>query len=310
LKLNAVEQYRKHFSDILTHCRSFARAYRADASVSPKQLTGAFVRLRSEKRTAMARVISEKIWHSTKVSNIQPKEWRSEYAWLVAIAYVDGTFEADARDVWARAYAYSRPDWSAEKVAQLLDEFEHVGLLQRAKDEDGRVWGYWTGSDKFTPPPSKWKHYRSGKLDLFTAGVHKVNTDAAQSVAQVHTEGELCAGSTCIDVGSSTRTCSCIGTCVCKASKSSETALQQQPQKQEREREAFTSKPNTADATATPTPKSERKRPVLSEHDFGRQKVADAAAEFAAELAARSACSKCGIKHEGECKGEPFKKEK
>jgi hypothetical protein len=245
----------------------------------------------------MARVISEKIWHSTKIANIEPKEWRPEYAWLVAIAFVDGTFEADARDVWARAYAYSRPDWSAEKVAQLLDELERVGLLQRVTDADGRVWGYWTGSEKFTPPPSKWKHYRSGKLDLFTAGVHKVSTDAAQGIEQVHTEGELCAGSTCIGVGvgSSTRTCSCTGTCVCKATKNSETALQEQPQKQEREREAFTSKPNTAEATATP--KSERKRPVLSEHDFGRQKVSASLAEEMAEYEARPLCSKCGFKH-------------
>jgi hypothetical protein len=135
----------------------------------------------------MARVISEKIWHSTKIANIQPKEWRPEYAWLVAIAFVDGTFEADARDIWARAYAYSRPDWSAEMVAQLLDELERVGLIQRVKDADGRVWGFFTGSDNFTPPPSKKSHYKAGKRSLFSAGADAVKTLCTQGADAVQT---------------------------------------------------------------------------------------------------------------------------
>jgi hypothetical protein len=128
----------------------------------------------------MARVISEKIWHSSKLAKVQPQEWRPEYAWLVAIAYVDGTFEADPRDIWARSYAYSRPDWSAEKVAQLLDEFERVGLLQRITDKDGRVWGFWTGSDNFTPPPSKKSHYKAGKRSLFSPSANKVQPSCTQ----------------------------------------------------------------------------------------------------------------------------------
>jgi hypothetical protein len=142
----------------------------------------------------MGRVISEKIWHSSKLAKVQPQEWRPEYAWLVAIAYVDGTFEADPRDIWARSYAYSRPDWSAEKVAQLLDEFERVGLLQRITDKDGRVWGFWTGSDNFTPPPSKKSHYKAGKRSLFSQGADNVQpsyTQGADAVQPSCTPGVL-----------------------------------------------------------------------------------------------------------------------
>jgi hypothetical protein len=83
------------------------------------------------------------------------------------LAFVDGTFEADARSIWSRAYAYGRPDWDADKVAKLLDEFERVGLLQRTKDEDGRVWGFWVGSDKFLPAPAHRERYKAGKRALF-----------------------------------------------------------------------------------------------------------------------------------------------
>src|ERR1039458_8380408 len=55
-----------------------------------------------------ARVLNERVWHSEKLRNVQPASWRPEYAWLVSIAYVDGTFEADAQDIWAKAYACNR----------------------------------------------------------------------------------------------------------------------------------------------------------------------------------------------------------
>jgi hypothetical protein len=47
----------------------------------------------------MARLVSERMWHSKKISSINPKEWQPEYAWLQPMAFVDGTFEADPRDV-------------------------------------------------------------------------------------------------------------------------------------------------------------------------------------------------------------------
>lgn len=116
----------------------------------------------------MAKLFSEKAWLSTKVGNIQPVEWRPEYAWLMAISFVDGTFEADPRRIWSLAYAYNRPDWTAENVAKLLDELERVGLLLRTKDDDGRVWGFWVGADQFAPPPSHAGRYKNiGKRSLF-----------------------------------------------------------------------------------------------------------------------------------------------
>src|SRR5438094_4701928 len=116
-----------------------------------------------------ARVFSEAAWSSQKIAQIEPPEWRGEYAWLYPIALVDGTFEADARRLWAAAYATIRTDWDAAKVVLLLDEFERVGLLRRAKDENGRTWGYWVGSDKFGPTKASIKkaRYKTGRLDLF-----------------------------------------------------------------------------------------------------------------------------------------------
>jgi hypothetical protein len=115
----------------------------------------------------MARIINEAAYHSKKISNIQPPEWRAEFAWLLPLSTVDGTFEADPRDVWSRAYAFARPDWTPDKVAQLLDEFERVGLLRRTQDPDGRVWGFWVGSDNFQPKPSHLSRYKVGKRSLF-----------------------------------------------------------------------------------------------------------------------------------------------
>jgi hypothetical protein len=115
----------------------------------------------------MAKLISERVWHSKKVRNIQPPEWSAEYTWLLPIAFVDGTFEADAQDIWSRAYACIRQGWDADKVAKLLDEFERVGLLQRTTDTDGKVWGFWVGSDNFLPPPSHRERYKAGKRSLF-----------------------------------------------------------------------------------------------------------------------------------------------
>lgn len=120
-----------------------------------------------QKREHVARLISERVWHSKKLSNVHPKEWQPEYTWLLPISFVDGTFEADAQDIWARAYAYAREDWDAGKVAKLLDEFERVGLLQRTTDADGRIWGFWVGSDNFLPPPSHRERYKVGKRSLF-----------------------------------------------------------------------------------------------------------------------------------------------
>jgi hypothetical protein len=117
-----------------------------------------------------ARVFSETAWGSEKIGKIEPSEWRAEYAWLYSIAMVDGTFIAEPARIWAAAYALVRPGWDVAKVGQLLDEFQRVGLLERAKAEDGKTWGRWVGSENFQPKPERIKKagYKQGRPDLFT----------------------------------------------------------------------------------------------------------------------------------------------
>lgn len=237
----------------------------------------------------MSRVIKDNVYHSNKVSNIQPKEWRPEYSWLLPLSYVDGTFEAEAQHVWAKAYAYSRPDWSTEKVAQLLDEFERVGLLQRTKDEHGRVWGFWTGSDNFTPPPSQRSHYKQGKRDLFndTARAHleQVSTNSRAGLEQAQTDSSLCVGSVCVGVGSSVSACACVGVCVCQAPKNSENSQEQQPNQDQKpvceELSSSEAKPKTAKPKAT---QPGRSRDVMSPSKFAEAKREQSQAEIMAEI--------------------------
>lgn len=115
-----------------------------------------------------ARVFSEDAWKSEKVLNIQPAAWIPEYAWLYSIARADGTFEAAPRLVWMAAYV-GRSDWNVEQVGKLLDELERVGLLRRSKADDGKVWGFWVGSEKYGPSKERIEkaRYKKGRSDLF-----------------------------------------------------------------------------------------------------------------------------------------------
>jgi len=120
----------------------------------------------------VARIFSEDAWKSDKISKIVPSSWRPEYAWLYSIALADGTFEADAHKVWVSAYACVRPDWTCAKVEKLLKEFERVGLLRFATDENGKLWAEWIGSGKFLPTPERCKtnRYKTGRSDIFSDG--------------------------------------------------------------------------------------------------------------------------------------------
>lgn len=252
----------------------------------------------------MARVVSEKIWHSTKISKIEPAAWRPEYPWLLSLAFVDGTFEADPRDIWARAYAYGRPDWTPEKVAQLLDEFERVGLLRRTTDADGRVWGFWVGSDNFQPPPSHRERYKAGKRSLFDAsgahqgGIKEVSSAPPEPVRTPQESVPLGVG---VGVGSGVG----LGkgseeVLVCAAKNSENGQPQEQPQKQEQVKSVSFS---SSKATPTPQEQPQRQRQVLSPDEYRYQKsgAADATeravAEYAADIMTRVVCPSCGIRH-------------
>jgi hypothetical protein len=111
-------------------------------------------------------VDGEGTWHSDKIAQVQPQEFRAEFAWMLPLASANGTFECNSRCVWATSYSYNRPDITPEKVGSILDEFARVRLLFRWNAPDGKEWGYWTGIDKpgRLPPPSRLKerHQRLG----------------------------------------------------------------------------------------------------------------------------------------------------
>ena len=157
-------------------------------------------------------------------------------------------------------------DWGAEKVAQLLDEFEQVGLLQRIKDENGRVWGFWIGSDNFTPPPSKKSHYKAGKRSLFSQGADNVQTLCTQGVDDVNT---LSRESLTLGLGltlSQSLTLS-------QGLKDDQEQIQQQPQEQNIAAVSSSkATPKTVEATATTKPQG-RKRPVLPQREYGLAKT-------------------------------------
>src|SRR5712691_2009859 len=63
------------------------------------------------------------IWTSRKLANLHPGWSRPEYAWLYPIAGPNSVFEYDPRAIWARAYAFARPDKSIEDVEAVLAAF-------------------------------------------------------------------------------------------------------------------------------------------------------------------------------------------
>jgi hypothetical protein len=239
----------------------------------------------------MSRVIKDGVWLSSKLASVQPQEWRPEYVWLLIGSFVDGTFEADPARIWARAYAYSRPDWSAEKVAKLLDEFERVGLLQRTKDEQGRVWGLWTGPQYVKVSDSRKTHYAVGKSALFTQALAKVQPLVNQGLAEgqlsdnrgLH-KGRDCEPGVCVGVGVGASVCACVGVCVCQATKSSENN-QEQLQDQKPVSEEISSSKATPKTEKPKATQSGRVRDVKSPVEFAHAKAEQAAAEERASSA-------------------------
>jgi hypothetical protein len=219
-----------------------------------------------------ARILNEAIYGSKKIASVEPPEWRAEFPWLLALSNTDGTFEADAHSVWAKAYAFARPDFTSEKVGRLLDEYARVGLLLRKEDADGRLWGFWVGSDNFQPPPSKRAHYKQGKRALFSASATPEQRQDSASAApvqplctpavdKVNTKGTIVQPEFDLDFGVGVDLESDSDSDLVVATKSSENEQpQEQTQKQVRE-ENLSPEP-------TPTPKTQRLRKVLPRAEF------------------------------------------
>ncbi len=108
----------------------------------------------------------DKAWKSDKLRQL-PDRYVAEYAWMYSVALADGTFEAAPERILSDAYSYSRKGWTIKKLCKVLSEFEKVGLLQRKKDSEGKVWGFWVGSDSELPPESERHKYKQGKRYLF-----------------------------------------------------------------------------------------------------------------------------------------------
>jgi len=112
-------------------------------------------------------VDGEGLWRSDKLSQVEPHNFRSEYANLLPLAMANGSFEANPRRIWSTVYCYNRPDVTVTLVEQILAEFERVKLLFRWIDgATGKEWGYWIGIEKpgRLPTPSRLRerHERLG----------------------------------------------------------------------------------------------------------------------------------------------------
>lgn len=102
-----------------------------------------------------SRVINgDALWTSRKIAQVEPLEFRSEYSWMYAVAESNGVFELDARAIWARCYAFARPNIDFTKVEAILTEFERVKLLFPF-EQDGHSYAYWTGSNRPGRRPRK-----------------------------------------------------------------------------------------------------------------------------------------------------------
>jgi hypothetical protein len=108
-------------------------------------------------------VDGEALWLSNKLRQV-PEQFRAEYANLLPLALANGTFECDARKIWARVYIYNRPGVTLQDVEAILESFERAKMLFRWRTEDGAIWGYWIGIDKpgRLPSGTDWKHAAKG----------------------------------------------------------------------------------------------------------------------------------------------------
>lgn len=106
------------------------------------------------------RLIGDAMWRSRKIASLPPAA-KAEYSWMYQVAHYNGAFELDARDIWVRAYAYNRPEITIAQVEGFLTAFVDAKLLF-TWEENGKRWGWWTGSDKpgRMPRPSWQKRYQ------------------------------------------------------------------------------------------------------------------------------------------------------
>jgi hypothetical protein len=86
------------------------------------------------------------LWRSRKLLLV-PAEYRGEYANLLPLADVNGSFECDAASVYSDVYSYNRTTITPVDVTVMLEAFEAAGMLVRWKQE-GKIWGHFIGIQK------------------------------------------------------------------------------------------------------------------------------------------------------------------
>src|SRR5260370_20500603 len=98
-------------------------------------------------------VDGEVIWGSSKIASL-PVWAKAEYANWIPLALANGVFECDVRSIWARVYSFNRPEVTPDQVQQILGVFEKSQLIQRFKEKNGTIWGYFIGIQKEGRPPT------------------------------------------------------------------------------------------------------------------------------------------------------------
>ena len=85
------------------------------------------------------------MWASDKLAACA--EWaQGEYAWLYGLADASVSFElTNLRVIWGRVAAIRR-NLTLERLAEIFEEFKARGLLF-TWEENGKLYGHWTGSD-------------------------------------------------------------------------------------------------------------------------------------------------------------------
>lgn len=87
------------------------------------------------------------IWTSKKIAALEPAWVRPEYTWVHSLAGPNGVFEFDLRAIWARCYAFLRPEIGLPEVEIIFAAFQKTKLVF-LWEQDGKQWAYWTNSDK------------------------------------------------------------------------------------------------------------------------------------------------------------------
>jgi hypothetical protein len=99
----------------------------------------------------------DNLWTSDKLAACK-ESTRVEYTWLYGLADAHGTFEINLRAIHSRVSAI-RPKLSVKKIDKILEEFHQHGMLFKW-ESNGKIYGFWTGSDKSGRLPKRSERHR------------------------------------------------------------------------------------------------------------------------------------------------------